>query len=390
MSGADALDAVGTLIRRFVVPPSDEALDAVVLFVAHTYAVEAADCSPYLHISSAERRSGKTTLFEVLAELVAHPLAAASASGAAVYRGLSARDFRRTLLLDEVDAVFGPGSSKSENAELLRNVLNAGTRRGSAKILRCANHGEQLQEFDVFGPKVLSGIGELPETLRDRSLRIRMKRKTRAESANLERARNRAIVAAAAKVQPLVKEWAESVVEQAAGAEPNLPEELGDRMQDAWEPLIALADLAGGEWPQRARHAAVVLWGEGDTNAEVGSLARRLLHDCHEVFGDDARLSTQVLLDRLSDLDESPWRTLGESGLNAHRLGRMLRQYDIGPTKLRVPGHDQPVRGYDRLTFIEPWERWCEITSTHAPPESGNNRNERNNPQQGDLFGGDA
>lgn len=388
MSGAHALDAVAGLIRRFVVPPSDEALDAVVLFIAHTYAVDAADCSPYLHISSAERRSGKTTLYELLVQLVANPFAASNASPAAIYRGLNADDIRRTLLLDEVDTVFD-NSSKSEQSEALRNVLNAGTRRGSATVRRSDERGGS-NEFDVFGPKVLAGIGELPETLRDRSVRVRMKRKTRAESEGLERARHRFVVAAAAEVQPLVQAWVESVADVAAETFPELPEELSDRMQDAWEPLIALADLAGGDWPQRARHAAVTLWGDGDRNAEAGSLSLRLLHDCHEAFRDDPRLSSSELLQRLYDLDASPWRTLGDSGLNAHRLGRMLGHYEVGPTKLRVPGHDQPVRGYDRLAFIEPWERWCDITTGHPLPESGNNRNKWNNPHQDDLFGGAA
>jgi hypothetical protein len=372
VTGADALNSVATIIRRFVVPPSEEALDAVVLFVAHTYAVDAADCSPYLHVTSAERRSGKTTMMEMLGELVAHPFPAASASAAAIYRGLNTDNIRRTLLLDEADAVFGRGPA-SESAEALRQVLNAGTRRGSARVLRSNERGGS-ESFDVFGPKVLSGIGELPDTLADRSLRIRMKRKTRSEA--VERARYRDVQAAAAEVKPLIKNWAESVIDDASAARPDLPDELSDRMQDAWEPLIALADLAGGDWPSRARQAAVTLWGDGDTDEDAGSLAVRLLRDCHEVFGDDDRLPSSDLLARLRSIDDAPWGSLDGDGMTVLSLSRLLKRYEVRPIKMRVPAHDEPVRGYKRAAFIEPWERWCDITPT--PSETRNTGNTRN------------
>ena len=372
MTDVDALDAVAAVIRRFVVPPSDEALDAVVLFVAHTYAVDAADCSPYLHVTSAERRSGKTTMMEVLGELVAHPFPAASASAAAIYRGLNTGGIRRTLLLDEADAVFSRGPA-SESAEALRQVLNAGTRRGSARVMRSNERGGS-ESFDVFGPKVLSGIGELPDTLADRSLRIRMKRKTRSEP--VERARYRDVQAAASAVRPLVAEWAESVAETAGTARPGLPDVLSDRMQDAWEPLIALADLAGREWPDRARRAAVALWGDGDTDEDAGSLAVRLLRDCHSAFGADERLATPDLLRRLTDVDDAPWSSLDGSGLTPLSLSRLLKRYEVRPVKMRVHGYNEPVRGYKRATFVDPWERWCDIAPT--PPGTRNAGNTRN------------
>jgi hypothetical protein len=369
MTGPEVLDAVARLIRRFVVPPSEEALDAVVLFVAHTYAVDAADCSPYLHVTSAERRSGKTTMMEMLGELVAHPFPAASASAAAIYRGLNVDGIRRTLLLDEADAVFRRGPA-SESAEALRQVLNAGTRRGSARVLRSTERGGS-EAFDVFGPKVLSGIGELPDTLADRSLRIRMKRRTRNEP--VERARYRDVQAAAADVKPLVQDWAEAVMDEAGTARPDLPEELSDRMQDAWEPLIALADLAGGDWPERARRAAVRLWGEGDSDEDAGSLPVRLLRDCHAAFRDEDRLSSADLLARLCAVEDAPWATLDGTSLTPLSLSKMLKRYDVYPDKMRVPGHETPVRGYKRVLFVEPWERWCDIAPT--PPETRNTGN---------------
>mgnify|MGYP005990210117 CR=1 FL=1 len=374
MSGPAALDAVAAVIRRFVVPPSDEALDAVVLFVAHTYAVDAADCSPYLHVTSAERRSGKTTMMEVLGELVAHPFPAASASAAAIYRGLNTDGIRRTLLLDEADAVFGRRGPASEAAEALRQVLNAGTRRGSARVLRSNERGGS-ESFDVFGPKVLSGIGELPDTLTDRSLRIRMKRKTRSEV--VDRARYRDVQSAARDVNAQIQEWAESVIGQASDARPEIPEELSDRMQDAWEPLIALADLAGADWPGRARRAAVALWGEGDASEDAGGLSTRLLRDCYEAFGTDERLGSTELIARLSTIEDAPWRSLNGEGLTPLDLSRLLKRYEIKPVKIRIPGRDTPIRGYQRSCFVDPWERWCEITPT--PGETRNMRNTRNN-----------
>ncbi len=378
MSGAEVLDAVERVVARFVVLPSTEALDAVVLFVACTHAIEAFDVSPYLHVTSPERRSGKTLLLEVLADLVAHPMHASSMTAAVVYRALVLHGVRRTLILDEVDAVFG--SKAGEAGEALRTILNAGTRRKSSTVMRINANTMKVEEFDAFGAKVLGGIGDLPDTVADRSIRIAMRRALPAELEQLGCARTRDVTAACGEVEPLVLRWAADIADQAATLRPARLPELNPRAMDTWEPLLALAELAGGQWPERARAAAVALSGERESDAEDGGLARRLLYDCHEAFGDRERVSSSDLVTALRGMPDSPWSTLGGLGLEASKLAFLLRQYEVRPEKLRLPEHEQAVRGYKRERFADAWQRYVGFTDADEGPTPDETRNTRNTP----------
>ena len=174
------LASIEGTIRRFVVLPGDHEAAALALFVAHTYALEGAHATPYLLIVSPEKRSGKTRLLEVLELMAARPWRVTSASEAAIYRKIAASS--PTLLLDEIDAVFGEAS---ERTEPLRALLNAGNRPGAA-VSRCIRDGGSMtvQDFRVFCPKVLAGIDtghRIPDTIRDRAIPIAMVRRTQAE-----------------------------------------------------------------------------------------------------------------------------------------------------------------------------------------------------------------
>ncbi len=378
MSGAEVLDEVKRVVARFVVLPSTQALDAVALFVACTHAIEAFDVSPYLHVTSPERRSGKTQLLEVLADLVAHPMHASSMTAAVVYRALFLDGVRRTLILDEVDAVFG--SKAGEAGEALRTILNAGTRRKSSTVLRINVNGMKVEEFDAFGAKVLGGIGDLPDTVSDRSIRIAMRRALPAELKKLGYARTRDVTAACGEVKPLVLRWAADVADQAAVLRPTRLPELNPRAMDTWEPLLALAELAGGQWPECARAAAVALSGERESDAEEGGLAHRLLYDCHEAFGDRERVSSSELVTALRGMPDSPWATLDDVGLDTSKLARLLRKYEIRPVKQRLLDDEKLVRGYKREDFVDMWEWYVGLTDADEGPTPDETRNTRNTP----------
>ena len=361
MTGADVLDRIAAVIRRFVVMPSEGALVAAVLFIAHTHAVEAADSTPYLHVTSPERRSGKTQLLEVLAELVANPLHASSASASAIYRGLVDSDGNRaTLLLDEVDTVFGTGGM-SESGEALRNVLNAGNRRKSARVIRTNRNTGKNEYFDCFGPKVLGGIGSMPDTVEDRSIQIPMARALEHELAELSWASAREVDAACSEVRPLVARWASDAEDDAGQLRPERVSGLNPRAWDAWEPLIALAQLAGGAWEANARKAAAELSGDRDDDGSSNRLGNRLLRDCFEAFGDDARLSTPDLIQRLESLPDSQWRFLDGNGLTGDKLARLLKGYGARPFQFR-DRFGQKVRGYAAEHFRSAWARYAGIT----------------------------
>jgi len=153
---AEALSQVEDFLRRYIVFPSRSHSPAIALWVAHSHALAAFDYTPYLHITSPEKRCGKSRVLDTLALLAPEPWVAVSPTDAVIYRKISIS--KPTLLLDEVDTVFTGG--KSENKEGLRALLNAGFNR-SATVPRCVGADHEVVEFGVFCAKVIAGIGKL-------------------------------------------------------------------------------------------------------------------------------------------------------------------------------------------------------------------------------------
>jgi Protein of unknown function (DUF3631) len=358
----DDLDAilfrVTEFLRRYVVFPVSDHAVAIALWVAHTHALAAADVTPYLALTSPEKRSGKTRTLEALELLVPQPLRAASISEAALFRTID--EGGAVLLLDETDAIFSPKT----NHEDLRKLINAGYRRG-AVVARCEPAGKQIvtRRFEAFCPKVLAGIGDLPDTVADRSIPIRLHR--RAPGEEVARFRFREAVIEAQPIREALEMWADSdAVDRLKDAWPDIPEALNDRAADGWEPLFAIADLAGGEWPSLARAAAVAL--HADDLADEETLGVRLLADIRKVFGDRDRFPSSELARALVDLEEAPWADLWGKPLDARGLARRLRPFSIQPKAIRV-GETTP-RGYLCEAFTEAWNRY-------VPQEPGSDRN---------------
>lgn len=375
---ASLLEEVRGFLRRFVVM-SDAQLDAVTLWAAHTHAIDAADATPYLHASSAEPRSGKTRLLEVLELLVHEPVATVNISDAALFRVV--QEQRPTLLFDEVDAIFGPKANG--NREDLRGMLNAGYRRGATVRRMGGAKMTQLETFSVFCPKALAGIGALPGTIADRTIAIRLLRRVREE--RVERFRRRLAAPEGHELRDRLADWLEPQLEELERAEPVLPDALDDRAQDCWEPLFAIADLAGGAWPARTRLAALAL---ADERAEESaSLGVRLLADLHAVFEEsgETRLRTADLLERLCRVEESPWGDWYGKTLSAQALSKLLQPYRIKTMTIKVEG--EPVRGYKREQFEDAWARQTGVTrvtgvttefTSHAEGNAGNAGNAQN------------
>jgi hypothetical protein len=289
-------------------------------------------------------RSGKTRVLELLELLVPNPFRVVMPSEAVTYTVLSQRP-HRTMLLDEADAIFSP--RLAERYEGLRAILNAGNRQGNP-VLRVMIVGRrrEVETFDVFGPKAIAGIGNLPTTVADRSIPIRMKR--RAPNERVAKFRERTAKAEAAEIP--VADF--SVPD---GTLVTVPDELNDRAADSWEPLLAIADAAGAEWLTRARLAAMALSGGEDVELSTGM---RLLADIRDAFDHHGldHLSTIELLEWLHELEEAPWGEWYGKPLSARGLARLLDPYRVRPVKRRLAG--QQRRGYFRSEFSDAWERY--------------------------------
>jgi hypothetical protein len=378
--GKTLLNDVAGFIRRYVVLSETQA-DAVALWVAHTHAIDAAETTPYLAISSAEKQSGKSRLgLDVFQLLVREPLPSMNISDAALFRAIE--ELSPTLLLDEADAVF-----KAREREELRGLLNAGYRRGAVAYRMGGTNRSKLEKFKVFSAKAFIGIGDfLPDTLVDRSIPIRLKRRTREEP--IERFRRRDVAPAGETLRAHLADWLEPQIDYLGAARPHLLDELDERAQEMWEPLLAIADLAGGDWPHHAATAALTL-STGDER-EDDSLTARLLNDIYTVFENGAgdRLRTADLIAHLVEIEESPWGDWYGKTISPQGLSKLLRTHRIKTMPVRVEG--ETVRGYKREQFTDAFVRVLGVTGvTNVASESPSQaeRNASNACNAGDTNG---
>ena len=343
---ASLLDDIERFIRRFVVLTDHQAV-AVTLWTAHTHPIDAFDCTPYEQVTSATPRAGKTRLLEVQELLVARPWLTGRTSAAALVRKVDAES--PTLLLDESDAAFG---GERDYAEALRGVLNTGYQR-SGRTTLCVGQGGNItfRDFSTFGPKAIAGIGKLPGTVADRAIPIELKRRTKDEPVERFRARD-AHVQAEPIYRALVA-WGLAEVAALRAARPDLPAALNDRAQDVWEPLLAIADLAGDTWPDRARRAAETLMG----NVSDDDIKVELLHDIRTVFDDlDATfIGSTELVGKLAELDSRPWGDWNKGRpITTRAVADRLKAFGIVPR----PNPQGTTRGYYRDRFQDAWSRY--------------------------------
>ncbi len=352
--GAAILDELHCIITRYVVLPSPEAVDAVTLWIAATHAQPAWAHAPRLVIRAPEKRCGKSRLLDIVEGTCWAPLITVNASPSAVYRAI-ADDEPPTLLVDEADTIFGAVADRNED---LRGLLNAGHQRNRPTI-RYDAATKKVERIPTFAMAALAGIGAMPDTIEDRAVVIRMRR--RAPGETVSPYRHRRDGPALRAIAERLARWTRAHLAGLEAAEPTMP--LEDRAADTWEPLIAVADLAGGDWPERARRAAEVLNAEHAGNPHRSDRIR-LLADCRTAFGDLTEIPTTVLLEKLKTDPEAPWAEYGANGLTARKLGTMLAEYEITSQNIRFePGlFDIPngqAKGYYRSSFTDTWNRYC-------------------------------
>lgn len=341
VDGALVLDELVTAIRRYVALPSPAHADAIALWIAATHAQPCWEHATRLVIKSPVKRSGKTRLQEITAELCHRPFRVSNASTAALVHAINESD-PPTFLLDEADAVFKPGrgSDLCESAEALRGILNAGFGRG-ASYLRWDPKARAHDEAPTFAMACIAAIGDLPDTIEDRAIVVTMQR--RAPDEVIEPFRRRHIPGLHA-IRDRLRGWIVSVTQALRDAEPAMP--VDDREADVWEPLVAVADAAGGDWPERARAACLALTAATSVDDEA-TLSERLLADLWDIFGDKAQLTTREILGSLHDIEEAPWQELRGRPMTARDLARLLRPYGVKSRNLKQPGGDV-VKGYLR------------------------------------------
>jgi len=345
VNGAALLNEIVVTLRRFVIA-SESGIIAASLFVLHTYAFDLGDISPILFITGPTKRCGKSRLLSLLARLVHRALATSSVSAAGIYRTIELH--RPTLLIDEVDAFL-------QGDDQLRGLINSGHTRDAAFHLGCVAKSDDFEprRWSTWTPKIFSGIGRLADTLEDRAVIIKMMRRRKNELC--ERLRHRE------RFEDLQRKCAKFVADHAEeikNADPHIPDELNDRAADNWLPLLALADLVGGDWSTKARQAAVALSG-GDDVESLG-LNGQLLADIWDVFaaaGAD-KLASKDMAERLAQIEGRPWAEFGRQRrpISPNQLANLLRGFGVSSGTIRFA--DGTAKGYDARDFSDAFSRY--------------------------------
>jgi hypothetical protein len=354
------LGDVRDYVKRYVVFTGEAQPLVVALWAAHAWAIDAFDYTPYLQVTAPEKQCGKSRVLDCLEPLTPKAWRVISPSEAVLYHKIGVD--KPTLLLDESDTLFCKGND--DRGEFLRSLLNAGFER-KAKVPRCVNKGEEIKEYAVFCPKAFAGIGSLPDTVNDRCVPIRLRKKRRDES--VERFRKREAEVVADPIRERFEAWAkdEKVMAALRSARPEIPDALSDRQQDICEPLLAIADLAGGEWPRKAREALIELCVSEENEESIGV---KLLSDIRRVFDEQQtdRLSTIDLVKALVALEtENPWAPWWEKDVASNNvkgagtnLSRRLKRFGIKSCVIRTSAESTP-HGFYRADFDDVWARYC-------------------------------
>jgi putative DNA primase/helicase len=345
VAAAQLLDDLAKLIRRYVVIRIEE-LTAAVLFDAMCWIHNAVVThSPVLGVTSPDPDSGKTTLLGVLGLLVPRPFRSAELTGAAAFRLIDRE--HPTMIIDEADDIF---LRKKD----LVHIINASWTRGTP-IPRSLPGQAGVYCYDVFCPKIIGLKGmKVPGTTASRFITIKMLPRLPEEAIeDFPFVDNPEFV----EIRRKLARWAADNAVALGDARPEQPPGFHNRLAANWRLLFAIADHAGGDWPKRARQAAVKL---SRQNAEP-SQGRRLLAAVSEIIANSDVISSEELVKQLAADPTAEWCEFdrGRTPITQRQLAALLRDYEIFPKVIHPTKRaDDSPRGYRRSDFADAFARF--------------------------------
>ncbi len=371
---AQLLNDISNIICRFIVMDIEQA-DAAALWVAFTWFIDAAEVAPLAIINAPEKACGKSQFLDLLGRMVARPLSAANSSTAFMFRAVEM--WTPTILIDEADTFI------RENDEI-KGLINAGYTRANAFVGRVVGDNHEPKLFKVWGAKALAGISlekHLPDATMSRAIVFNLRRKLPHESvARLRHAESDLFKNYSSKLA----RFADDYSQQIRLSHPALPDELGDRAQDNWEPLLAIAECAGPDWVLRATTAALKLSSTGEASVSIGN---ELLADIQYVFECKhvEKISTADLIEALMKDEENSWATYNRGKpLTPRQLAKQLSGYGIKSKTVRLGPKNTP-KGFDKAQFEDSFARY--LLSPTKLPQQRNELPESNNGEAGVVAG---
>jgi hypothetical protein len=360
---AGVLDSALNETKRYVFGHSAElAMVVVWCLLAHFmhHGVITLPVCPRLAIKAAAFRCGKTTLLEVVENMVPRPEAHGGALSEATFRHL-VDEHHVCVLIDEADSLF---RRHSKDGHLLA-MLKSGHRRSTAHTMHMEpspdGRGWQLHRASTWAPLAYTQVGRLLDgAMEDRALSAHLPRARRGEVAD------HLVNGASPELRLIRQKFARWAADQTTMPDIEQPDFLYNRDGDNWMPLLRLAHLIGGAWPDRILSAARLALGRNEP--EIGITVVGILHDIREAFGERAEIATTELIEKMRGLPEqsSEWDFAnGGRPITATFLAKWLRTVDI--ESLRLTTGKQDRRGYTREQFTEVWDRYLQPTGdTHT------------------------
>lgn len=354
------LDDVYDYLGRFIVYPNDHARVIHTLWIVHTHLIDAFDYTPRLCILSAEKRSGKSTLVKLTKVLSQKGEAFVNPSPASIYSIIEERQNEEppcvpTLCIDEQDRLW----TKKETADIIA-ILDQGFERDNDGVPRVRQDSRTqkrtIDRFNTFCPVLLAGIenSNIPETILDRSVVIRMKRRISSEP--IERFRTR-YKTSAVELRHKIEDWAKENVEKVKSVIPVIPSDIDDRYADICEPLFAITELV----TDVTDVTVVTRWKEALINAINSYASKRVdeepsrnilwLMEVKSIIGDRDRVFKQEVVRELED----------RLSMTRNIINALLRKFEIPK--------DKPIRIIDKTERGWYSSDWADVFSRYLVTE---------------------
>ncbi len=328
---------------------NDAVAIAITLWIFFSWCIDVAYIAPIAWINAPEKRCGKTQLATLMGRMSKRSIMASNVSQSALFRTIER--YKPTFVIDEADSFFHGDMD-------LKNIINCGFSRDNPYVWRCVGDNHEPIPFDVFGAKIISGIGKLPSTVMDRSISLTLRRALPTE----KRQRVKDIPKATTEtIKAKLARWADDNMDRVATSKPKLPETIYNREFDTWEILFQIADTLGNDWLKLVTNACLAIT---QTDSKEPSENEELLTDIKAIFELQAvdSMATRDLLTALIGADSDGltkrWATSNKGQpMTDRQLAKRLKDFEIKSSKINKPNETQK-RGYYLADFADAFKRY--------------------------------